>query len=96
MQYRAAAFANWLCKQTEQRIAVVAHSGFIWEFTRLFGEDLTGKVRGELQEGYANCELRSVVLVDKRALGSCLEGQIFPGARRNTSLVSDVVEIRSR
>ncbi|KAG0558496.1 hypothetical protein M758_10G030500 [Ceratodon purpureus] len=79
VRYRAAAFATWLCNQTEQRIAVVAHSGFLWAFTRLFGEDLTGKVRGELQGGYGNCELRSVVLVDKQGIGQPFGRTDFPG-----------------
>lgn len=77
--YRAAMLANWLCNQTEQRIAVVAHSGFLWEFTRLFREDLSGVVRGELQGGYANCELRSVVLVDKQGIGQPFGRTDFPG-----------------
>jgi broad specificity phosphatase PhoE len=79
VQYRAAAFATWLCNQPEQRIAVVSHSGFLWEFTRLFGEDLTSKVRGELQDGYANCELRSLVLVDKQGIGQPFGRTDFPG-----------------
>ncbi|XP_024400430.1 phosphoglycerate mutase-like protein [Physcomitrium patens] len=65
VRYRARGFANWLLNQTEQKIAVVSHSGFIWEFTRLFGADLSRQVKEELQGGYANCEVRSVLLVDK-------------------------------
>lgn len=79
VQYRAAAFANWLLNQTEQRIAVVAHSGFIWEFTRLFGEDVSNGVRKELQDGYGNCELRSIVLVDKLGIGQPFGRTDFPG-----------------
>lgn len=79
VQYRAQVFANWLLNLTEIRIAVVAHSGFIWEFTRLFGDDLSGNAKYELQDGYANCEMRSMVLVDKVGVGQVFGGTDFPG-----------------
>jgi hypothetical protein len=79
VQNRAQLFANWLLNLTELRIAIVAHSGFIWEFTRLFGDDLSGNVKSELQDGYANCEMRSMVLVDKVGAGQVFGGTDFPG-----------------
>ena len=79
VQYRAQVFATWLLNLTEIRIAIVAHSGFIWEFTRLFGDDLSGKMKSELQDGYANCEMRSMVLVDKLGIGQQYGNIDFPG-----------------
>lgn len=82
VKYRTRVFANWLLNLTEVRIAVVAHSGFIWDFTRLFGEDCSAKVRKELQEGYANCEMRSIVIVDKFGIGQPFSKTDFPGCSK--------------
>lgn len=79
VRYRAQVFTNWLMNLSETRIAVVAHSGFIWEFTRLFGDDLSETVKSELQLGYANCELRAIMLVDKLGLAQAIFPADFPG-----------------
>jgi broad specificity phosphatase PhoE len=63
---RGRCFVEWLLDRQEQRIAVVAHSSFNWHFTHLFGEDCSPIVQKELQDGYSNCEMRSLILADKK------------------------------
>lgn len=85
IQFRAKVFANWLMNLTEVRIAVVAHSGFLWELTRLFGEDCSNMVKKELQEGFANCEMRSIVMADKLGIGQPFGRTDFSGCSKRWS-----------
>jgi len=64
---RGRTFIKWLMDRPETRIAVVSHSSFIFHLCHLFGEDYSDVVRKELQQGYRNCEMRSVVLCDPQA-----------------------------
>eukprot|EP00897_Mesotaenium_endlicherianum_P006130 jgi/Mesen1/5545/ME000280S04661 len=64
---RCARFVQWLLARKEQRIAVVSHSGFLIELLAPYGLDCDGVVGTEIRKGYANCELRSLVLVSRSA-----------------------------
>lgn len=55
---RGQEFLNWLWTRKEKEIAIVTHSGFLSQFYPL--------VEREKGTQFANCELRSVVIVDRR------------------------------
>lgn len=55
---RGQEFLNWLWTRKEKEIAIVTHSGFLSQFYPL--------VVGEKGTQFANCEIRSVVIVDRR------------------------------
>ncbi|KAL1194363.1 Phosphoglycerate mutase-like protein 2 [Cardamine amara subsp. amara] len=62
---RGVKFMNWLSTRKEKEIAVVTHSGFLLHTLNSFGNDCDPAVKSEISKPFANCELRSVVLVDK-------------------------------
>ncbi|KFK40904.1 hypothetical protein AALP_AA2G058400 [Arabis alpina] len=62
---RGVKFMNWLSTRKEKEIAVVTHSGFLYTTLNSFGNDCVPAVKSEISSHFANCELRSVVLVDK-------------------------------
>ncbi|EOA35468.1 hypothetical protein CARUB_v10020678mg [Capsella rubella] len=62
---RGVKFMNWLSTRKETEIAVVTHSGFLYQTLNTFGNDCDPAVKKEISTQFANCELRSVVLVDK-------------------------------
>ncbi|XP_010511104.1 PREDICTED: phosphoglycerate mutase-like protein 2 [Camelina sativa] len=70
---RGMRFMNWLSTRKEKEIAVVTHSGFLQQTLNLFGNDCDPTVKNEISAHYANCEIRSVVLVDK-----CMDGSDSP------------------
>jgi broad specificity phosphatase PhoE len=66
---RARTFVRWLLDRPESRIAVVSHSSFIFHMCHLFGADCSDVVRKEIQQGFRNCEMRTVVISDRLATG---------------------------
>eukprot|EP00887_Chlorella_sp_A99_P000005 scaffold16.g5.t1 len=60
---------QWLMQRPEQFIAVVAHSGFLWHCMSNFGHSAAPTVQGDLHKwqvaGWANAEMRTVVLADE-------------------------------
>ncbi|XP_057812978.2 phosphoglycerate mutase-like protein 1 isoform X2 [Cryptomeria japonica] len=76
---RGRAFLNWLLTRKEKEIAVVSHSGFLTHTLESFGTDCNPLVRSEIHKGFANCELRSVVITDRSAIGNNLPTKDFPG-----------------
>lgn len=64
---RARTFVRWLLDRPESRIAIVSHSSFIFHMCHLFGSDCSDLVRKEIQTGFRNCEMRSVVISDRLA-----------------------------
>ncbi|XP_010511105.1 PREDICTED: phosphoglycerate mutase-like protein 2 [Camelina sativa] len=62
---RGVKFMNWLSTRKEKEIAVVTHSGFLYQTLNSFGNDCDPAVKNEISTQFANCELRSIVLVDK-------------------------------
>ncbi|KAG5414703.1 hypothetical protein IGI04_002270 [Brassica rapa subsp. trilocularis] len=76
---RGVKFMNWLSTRKEKEIAVVTHSGFLYHTLNSFGNDCDPAVKSEISSHFANCELRSVVLVDKCMNGSDPPVTNYPG-----------------
>ncbi|XP_026433186.1 phosphoglycerate mutase-like protein 1 isoform X2 [Papaver somniferum] len=62
---RGMKFMNWLWTRKEKEIAVVTHSGFLFHTLSAFGKDCHPTVQQEICKHFANCELRSVVIIDR-------------------------------
>ncbi|KAL9685154.1 hypothetical protein QQ045_022601 [Rhodiola kirilowii] len=62
---RGMKFLNWIWTREEKEIAVVSHSGFLYHTLSTFGHDCHPSVKSEITNHFANCELRSVVIVDR-------------------------------
>ncbi|GAB4852474.1 hypothetical protein Ancab_016688 [Ancistrocladus abbreviatus] len=76
---RGMKFMKWLWTRKEKEIAVVSHSGFLFHTLNQFGNDLHPSVKSEISTHFANCELRSMVFVDKGMLGSDPVTTNYPG-----------------
>ncbi|CAN8253589.1 unnamed protein product [Cochlearia groenlandica] len=67
---RGVEFINWLWTRKEKEIAIVSHSGFLHGLLSSFGKDCVAEIKEELSIHFKNCELRSMVIVDKGKLGT--------------------------
>ncbi|KAJ7555405.1 hypothetical protein O6H91_05G036000 [Diphasiastrum complanatum] len=76
---RCRALIKWLLNRSEKQIAIVSHSSFLAHLVSLFGDDCTPVIKNELHNGYANCELRTVLVADRRAIGKPSITTDFPG-----------------
>ncbi|KAL3830379.1 hypothetical protein ACJIZ3_019181 [Penstemon smallii] len=76
---RGLQFLNWLWTREEKEIAVVTHSGFLIHTLAGFGDDCHTSVKSEICRPFKNCELRSVVIVDKSMIASNFSTSDFPG-----------------
>ncbi|XP_057469061.1 phosphoglycerate mutase-like protein 1 [Actinidia eriantha] len=76
---RGMKFLNWLWTQKEKEIAVVTHSGFLIHTLSAFGNDCHPSVKSEICKPFNNCELRSVVIVDRSMIGSDSPTTNYPG-----------------
>ncbi|CAL0307789.1 unnamed protein product [Lupinus luteus] len=76
---RGLKFLEWLWTRKEKEIAVVTHSSFLFNTLRTFGHDCHPDVKSEISTHFANCELRSVVIVDKGMIGSNESSTNYPG-----------------
>ncbi|KAK4802142.1 hypothetical protein SAY86_000345 [Trapa natans] len=76
---RGSKFFNWLWTRKEKEIAVVTHSGFLYHTLSSLGNDCNPSVKKEICQHFANCELRSMVIVDKSMIGSDLPATNYPG-----------------
>eukprot|EP00850_Spirogloea_muscicola_P000676 SM000002S05756 [mRNA] locus=s2:2029874:2032373:+ [translate_table: standard] len=76
---RGQLFCQWLMKRNERNIAVVSHSSFLLHMLSLFGHDCEANIRRSIQQGYANCEMRSVILVNRSNVISPHHKLDFPG-----------------
>ncbi|RVW56209.1 Phosphoglycerate mutase-like protein 1 [Vitis vinifera] len=68
-----------LCTRKEKEIAVVSHSGFLFHALSAFGNDCHPLVKSEICKHFANCELRSMVIVDRGMIGSDSSTTNYPG-----------------
>ncbi|KAF3447449.1 hypothetical protein FNV43_RR12635 [Rhamnella rubrinervis] len=75
---RGQKFLNWLWTRKEKEIAVVTHSGFLCHTLSAFGNDCHPLVKSEICKYFANCELRSVVIVDRSLIGSDSSSTNYP------------------
>ncbi|XVF39696.1 hypothetical protein PTKIN_Ptkin01aG0053600 [Pterospermum kingtungense] len=76
---RGMKFLNWLWTRKEKEIAIVSHSGFLYNTLSSFGSDCHPSVKSEICKHFANCELRSVVIVDRSMMGSDPATTNYPG-----------------
>ncbi|XP_011087994.1 phosphoglycerate mutase-like protein 1 isoform X4 [Sesamum indicum] len=72
-------FMNWLFTRKEKEIAIVTHSGFLFHTLGAFGNDCHPLVKKEISSHFANCELRSMVIVDRSMVGSDSSWTNYPG-----------------
>ncbi|KAG9130603.1 hypothetical protein Leryth_011847 [Lithospermum erythrorhizon] len=68
-----------LLTREEKEIAVVTHSGFLAHTLITFGHDCHPIMQKEISKHFANCELRSMVIVDKSMIGSDSSATNYPG-----------------
>ncbi|KAL4179949.1 hypothetical protein AMTRI_Chr13g89760 [Amborella trichopoda] len=78
---RGKKFLDWLWTRPEKEIAVVTHSGYLVHTLDLFGNDCHPSIKEEITKPFANCELRSMVIVDKGMIGSNISTDDFPGKK---------------
>ncbi|XP_050904832.1 phosphoglycerate mutase-like protein 1 isoform X2 [Lathyrus oleraceus] len=76
---RGLKFLEWLCTRKEKEIAVVTHSSFLFNTLSAFGNDCHPNIKTEMCTHFANCELRSMVIVDKGMVGSNNSTTNYPG-----------------
>ncbi|XP_052201856.1 phosphoglycerate mutase-like protein 1 isoform X2 [Diospyros lotus] len=76
---RGMKFLNWLWTRSEKEIAVVTHSGFLIHTLSAFGNDCHPVIQNEIRSPFKNCELRSVVIVDRSMMGSDSSTTNYPG-----------------
>ncbi|CAL0319282.1 unnamed protein product [Lupinus luteus] len=90
---RGLKFLEWLWTRKEKEIAVVTHSGFLFHTLSAFGNDCHPTVKSEICTHFANCELRSVVIIDRGKIASDESTTDFPGKiPHGLDLPSDVAD----
>ncbi|KAK1369669.1 phosphoglycerate mutase-like protein 1 [Heracleum sosnowskyi] len=89
-------FLNWLWTRKEKEIAIVTHSGFLFHTLKEFGKDCNPLMRKEICKHFANCELRSLVIVDNSMIGSDSSTTNYPGKIPPGPGVSDVDEFAKK
>ncbi|KAL3843810.1 hypothetical protein ACJIZ3_001213 [Penstemon smallii] len=72
-------FINWLFTRKEKEIAIVTHSGFLFHTMSALGNDCHPLVKKEISGHYSNCELRSMVIMDRGMVGSDSPTTNYPG-----------------
>ncbi|XVF39694.1 hypothetical protein PTKIN_Ptkin01aG0053400 [Pterospermum kingtungense] len=63
---RMVEFMKWLWTRPEQEIVIVSHGIILQHILYVLGNDCHPTIRSALCQRFGNCELRSVVIVDKR------------------------------
>ncbi|XP_002518318.2 phosphoglycerate mutase-like protein 1 isoform X1 [Ricinus communis] len=90
---RGLKFMNWLWTRKEKEIAIVTHSGFLFHTLSAFGNDCHPLVKKEICNRFTNCELRSMVIVDRSMIGTDPSTTNYPGKiPRGLDLPSDALE----
>ncbi|KAG6617992.1 hypothetical protein I3842_Q136900 [Carya illinoinensis] len=72
-------FLKWLWTREEKEIAIVTHSAFLFQTLKAFGNDCHPVVKNEICPNFANCELRSMVFIDRSVMGSASSTTNYPG-----------------
>ncbi|XP_022768520.1 phosphoglycerate mutase-like protein 1 [Durio zibethinus] len=67
---RMVQFMKWLWTRPEQEIVIVSHGIILQHILNVLGNDCHPTVRSNLCKRFGNCELRSVVIVDKSLIGA--------------------------
>ncbi|TYH17928.1 hypothetical protein ES288_A05G230600v1 [Gossypium darwinii] len=90
---RGMKFLSWLWTRKEKEIAIVTHSGFLYHTLSAFGSDCHPSVKDEICKHFKNCELRSVVIIDRSMMGSDPATTNYPGKiPSGLDLPSDVAD----
>ncbi|XP_061351391.1 phosphoglycerate mutase-like protein 1 isoform X2 [Gastrolobium bilobum] len=90
---RGLKFLEWLWTRKEKEIAVVSHGGFLLHTLSAFGNGCHPTVKSEICTPFANCGLRSVVVVDRSMIGSDESSTNYPGKiPHGLDLPSDVAD----
>ncbi|KAF2296521.1 hypothetical protein GH714_040518 [Hevea brasiliensis] len=90
---RGLKFMNWLWTRKEKEIAIVTHSGFLFHTLNAFGNDCNPLLKKEICNRFTNCELRSMVIVDRSMTGSDPATTNYTGKiPRGLDLPSDALE----
>uniref|UniRef100_A0A3Q7G5N2 Phosphoglycerate mutase-like protein 1 n=1 Tax=Solanum lycopersicum TaxID=4081 RepID=A0A3Q7G5N2_SOLLC len=76
---RGIEFFKWLWTRKEKEIAIVTHSGLLTHTLAKFGRDCHPDVKSEISKRFQNCELRTMVLVDRSMVGSDSSATNYPG-----------------
>uniref|UniRef100_A0A7N0TVY0 Phosphoglycerate mutase-like protein 1 n=1 Tax=Kalanchoe fedtschenkoi TaxID=63787 RepID=A0A7N0TVY0_KALFE len=76
---RGLAFLDWLWTRKEKEIAIVTHSGFLFHTLSALGNEYHPSMKQEISKHFANCELRSMVIVDRSMIGSDTSATNYPG-----------------
>ncbi|KAK3145194.1 hypothetical protein QOZ80_4AG0325220 [Eleusine coracana subsp. coracana] len=76
---RGMKFIDWLWTREENEIAIVSHSGFLFHTLSMYSKECHPAIQQEVSKHFANCELRSMVLVDRSMLGSHSPSFNYPG-----------------
>ncbi|XP_015074151.1 phosphoglycerate mutase-like protein 1 isoform X1 [Solanum pennellii] len=76
---RGIEFFKWLWTRKEKEIAIVTHSGLLTHTLAKFGGNCHPDVKSEISKRFQNCELRSMVLVDRSMVGSDSSATNYPG-----------------
>ncbi|KAJ4843063.1 hypothetical protein Tsubulata_042240 [Turnera subulata] len=79
IDFSLATLGHWLWTRKEKEIAVVSHGTFLYQTLSAFGNDCHPTIKNEICTHFKNCELRSVVLVDRGLLGSDPAPTNYPG-----------------
>ncbi|GKV19941.1 hypothetical protein SLEP1_g30137 [Rubroshorea leprosula] len=76
---RGLKFMNWLWTRKEKEIAIVSHGGFLYHTLSNFGNDCHPSMPSEISTPFANCQLRSMVFVDRSMMRSDSAKTNYPG-----------------
>ncbi|CAN6555325.1 unnamed protein product [Malus baccata var. baccata] len=94
---RGMKFMNWLWTRKEKEIAIVTHNGFLFHTLNALGNDCHPLMKKEMSKHFANCELRSMIIVDRSMTGSDLSTTDYPGKiPPGLDLPSDVADEKKR
>uniref|UniRef100_A0A453ACG5 Phosphoglycerate mutase-like protein n=1 Tax=Aegilops tauschii subsp. strangulata TaxID=200361 RepID=A0A453ACG5_AEGTS len=90
---RGMKFLDWLWTREENEIAIVTHSSFLDFTLNMYSKECHPTIAEDMRKRFANCELRSMVLVDRSNLGSDTPTCDFPGKiPAGLDLPSDVAD----
>ncbi|MCO5603218.1 hypothetical protein L7F22_057365 [Adiantum nelumboides] len=90
---RGTHFLEWLSRRKEREIAVVSHSGFLSHLLSIWGQNCSVSIQSKLRQGFNNCEMRSIVLVNQSELGAPIPEDYTGGIPSGPDAPSDAVPV---
>ncbi|KAM1344952.1 hypothetical protein FF1_034369 [Malus domestica] len=94
---RGLKFMTWLWTRKEKEIAIVTHNGFLSHTLNALGNDCHPSMKKEMSKHFSNCELRSMVIVDRSMAGSDSSTTDYPlKIPSGPDLPSDVADEKYR